>query len=849
LLTTASISNATTTFTKGDGSTFSITANNVVNADSASVATSASFATTASFASTIANGLSPTFVNVTASNVLITGTASVALLYTQTISSSVIYSSGSNQFGDASNDVQTLYGTFNVVTGPTNLTGSVNSLNGYTGSLLGTASYATNALSSSYAVSASQAQNAVSSSYALSASFAPATSPFPFTGSAQITGSLGITGSFSAASGSTILLNRLGINLSSQTGSDLQSNVTIGAGAGINLTTGVRNTLIGGNAFGASEATGYNLTTGQQNTIVGVNAGWQLTNASDNVFVGDLIGRDGFTSGNGNTILGSGAGQGMTAGGNENVYIGKWAGYNAAGGSGNVLIGKGTGFSIGNGSNNVFLGQNVASNAWGGTFNSSSYLAVGNAIDGYDPTGSLLFGNHGSSNRFLNINGNLRVTGSTTLQDTVVTGSLRVTGSNNTVGRLIVSQSVNDQTDGAFVLHSVRNGEDLIRMYEYGGQAVIKATRGNGLFFIEGGGGGNDYVKLNESIIVYPAGGAYTRENGVDISANTKITGSLVVTGSITISGSFTGSNVIGNWADTYTGSAKISQVVTLTQNEYNAISSPDANTLYVISGSTVFNPAIYATTGSNTFLGNQTVTGSVTATLGFTGSLLGTASYVPTLQQVTTAGATTNTSITINNTASADYWLVDTKPFAQVSTNTIIAGRIDGADEDFVLAGRNYAGGTANAITMTDGEFIYNESIHIFTGSVDLNSTLNVTGATTLKDDVIITGSLRGNVGALSISSQTASLDCSTGNFFTLLLVSGSTTFVNPSNILPGQTINLRVKQSSVASGSISFASSVKQVSGSAYVPTATANAEDIVTFIAFDSTNLYLSNIKNFV
>ena len=50
----------------------------------------------------------------------------------------------------------------------------------FTGSLLGTASYASNALSSSYA---------------LSASFAPAGNPFPFTGSAVITGSLTVTGS------------------------------------------------------------------------------------------------------------------------------------------------------------------------------------------------------------------------------------------------------------------------------------------------------------------------------------------------------------------------------------------------------------------------------------------------------------------------------------------------------------------------------------------------------------------------------------------------------------------------------------------------------------------------------
>lgn len=55
------------------------------------------------------------------------------------------------------------------------ITGSLNATS-FTGSLLGTASYATQALSASYA---------------------PSTPAFPYTGSAEITGSLGITGSFS----------------------------------------------------------------------------------------------------------------------------------------------------------------------------------------------------------------------------------------------------------------------------------------------------------------------------------------------------------------------------------------------------------------------------------------------------------------------------------------------------------------------------------------------------------------------------------------------------------------------------------------------------------------------------
>ena len=104
----------------------------------------------------------------------------------------------------------------------------------------------------------------------------------------------------------------------------------------------------------------------------------------------------------------------------------------------------------------------------------------------------------------------------------------------------------------------------------------------------------------------------------------------------------------------------------------------------------------------------------------------------------------------------------------------------------------------------------------------------------------------MNGDVSALTISSQTASLDLSTGNFFTVQLVSGSNTYINPSNIQPGQTINLLVN--TTGSGTVSFPSSVKQVSGSVYVPT-TATGVDIVTFISFNTSSLYLSNVKNLI
>ena len=113
----------------------------------------------------------------------------------------------------------------------------------------------------------------------------------------------------------------------------------------------------------------------------------------------------------------------------------------------------------------------------------------------------------------------------------------------------------------------------------------------------------------------------------------------------------------------------------------------------------------------------------------------------------------------------------------------------------------------------------------------------------------VQITGSLRGQVSALSIASNTASIDLSSNNFFTINLVNGANTHISASNIQPGQTINLRVSQSSAGTGTVSFNSVIEQPSNSPYTGSMVPNAEDIVTFISFDSTRLYTSAIRNLV
>jgi hypothetical protein len=131
-------------------------------------------------------------------------------------------------------------------------------------------------------------------------------------------------------------------------------------------------------------------------------------------------------------------------------------------------------------------------------------------------------------------------------------------------------------------------------------------------------------------------------------------------------------------------------------------------------------------------------------------------------------------------------------------------------------------------------------------TGTLGLRNTGGVTTYTIDVKKTVVTGSIQGNVLPLTVSSNTASLNLNNGNFFELALTGSSNIRIEPSNIKPGQTIN--IKLNTTGSGTVSFPTSVKQVSGSSYVPS-TGTTTDIVTLVSFDSTNLFLANVKNLI
>ena len=105
---------------KAISSSFATTSSYSLSSSYSDTSTSASYAETASYA--------PLYLPLTGGtingNVTVNGTASIAFLNVQYESASVIYSSGSNIFGDATNDTQTLIGTV-LVSGSQQITGSL----------------------------------------------------------------------------------------------------------------------------------------------------------------------------------------------------------------------------------------------------------------------------------------------------------------------------------------------------------------------------------------------------------------------------------------------------------------------------------------------------------------------------------------------------------------------------------------------------------------------------------------------------------------------------------------------------------------------------------------------------
>jgi len=178
----------------------------------------------------------------------------------------------------------------------------------------------------------------------------------------------------------------------------------------------------------------------------------------------------------------------------------------------------------------------------------------------------------------------------------------------------------------------------------------------------------------------------------------------------------------------------------------------------------------------------------------------------------------------------------------------------INGSDTDrAVILGGEYntiQSGSSQNSAILGGQ--YNETLH--SGSVILGGNAQTTTAhyQVVVPNLLITekimGSVSAEVNSIAIVSNTGSLDCSQGNFFTITLQNGVDTHLVASNIQAGQSVNIRITQNATSAGTISFSGDFAFEGGVPFAPTATTNAVDLMSFITYDTSTLYGTGINNF-
>ena len=146
---------------------------------------------------------------------------------------------------------------------------------------------------------------------------------------------------------------------------------------------------------------------------------------------------------------------------------------------------------------------------------------------------------------------------------------------------------------------------------------------------------------------------------------------------------------------------------------------------------------------------------------------------------------------------------------------------------------------GTGNAQGRKTG-FLIDSGSNTF-----VEGTLNVSGSTSISGALNLTGSAYGNVVSMSIASNTASMDLSTGNYFELT-ASVTPLRIELSNLKGGTTKTLALSGSTAST--ITFSSNVLQPSGSAYTASVSGQT-DILSFVVFNTAKANVVSTLNMI
>jgi hypothetical protein len=132
-------------------------------------------------------------------------------------------------------------------------------------------------------------------------------------------------------------------------------------------------------------------------------------------------------------------------------------------------------------------------------------------------------------------------------------------------------------------------------------------------------------------------------------------------------------------------------------------------------------------------------------------------------------------------------------------------------------------------------------------TGSFATTGSNSFVGANTFSGSVAFTGSVVGNVVALGITSNTASMDFNSGNYFTLTLADNATTHISASNVQPGVSATLVITTGTNSTASL--APTLLQPSGLEYSATVGTGKKDVLSIVAVEAGVPYVVSTKNMV
>jgi hypothetical protein len=437
--------------------------------------------------------------------------------------------------------------------------------------------------------------------------------------------------------------------------------------------------------------------------------------------------------------------------------------------------------------------------------------------------------------------------------DVIVAGDLEISGAIDIEGAIIIR-------DNVYVTGSIFSSADISSSRVLSGE--ITASNVN----ITGTLTANKVVTLIESSsIIYSSGSNIL---GDETSDTQTLIGSVIMSGSSSLTGSMgiTGNLNVGG-AGTFGGSGSFIGDLTATGNISSSTLSGVGNvTLYSQSvdqrlSSLQVASASFENFTSSTYINFST---SVDSRLDFLeGPFSSSVSQeIKTLQLFTASVGLVTTASFQAFTASTNQRL-NSLEFATSSLQTFTSSaniRLNNIES--TTASLNSSVTQLNANTASQQTQINTlssfTSSYATTGSNSFNGNQTITGSLILSSSAAIelsvignstfSGSVRGVVIPLSIAASTASMDCSLGNFFTLTLASAATTRLVATNIQPGETITLKVLQPATT-GSLTYPSNIKFGSALAYSASAIANATDIITFVSYDSTNLFAASTKNLV